>query len=711
MTKTKTTKPKVQKDNTSNNKNSNINTQKKERIYVADNNIKVFNRDKIERPLRICMVTTISKTYDCFVSESARNFANKGFEVTAVCGDMDEIFKRKNEEFSKVIEVPLERGVEPVSVIKSVRKLSKIFKEGNFDVIQYSTPNASFCCTLAKGFKKIPVRVYGQWGIRYVGFSGIKRAIFKAIEKFTCKGATQVYAVSQKNRELAISEGLCNSSKIAVIGKGGTVGVDFNVHDLSRKEEFRSKVRSKFGFREEDFVFGFVGRLNVDKGARELLSAFRAISAEHKNARLMIIGGKENASGIDNELVSWAQKSPAFVVTGDVRPEEVPPYLAACDMIVHPTYREGFSMVLQEAMAMKLPIITTDIPGPSEVIEDGISGVLVPSHDSKALKEKMVSLMQNKELCDIYAANGRDRVELYFERPVMLSNIYTFYCNLLGLSDGHIKLMYLTADPQAAVTAEAAGVDRIFLDLEILGKFERQGHLDTVVSHSSLDDVAKLRKVVTRAELLVRCNPVHPGLKAEIDRIVNDGADIIMLPYFKTVEEVETFLKCVDGRVPTVLLFETKEAVENVDEILELEGIDEVYIGLNDLHLSYNMKFMFELLADGTVEMLCRKFREKGLPFGFGGVAKIGEGQLPSDYIIGEHKRLGSTAAILSRTFRNEVASSRPVENLSREIELVRRREKETSFWSEDEYIENRKMVLKGVNAVLKKIEEKNNSN
>jgi len=364
-------------------------------------------------------------------------------------------------------------------------------------------------------------------------------------------------------------------------------------------------------------------------------------------------------------------------------------------------------MVLQEAMAMELPIITTDIPGPSEVIEDKVSGVLVPSHSDKALCDEMLHLMDDKELCQSLAKAGRDRVELYFARPVMLSNIYSFYCNLLGLDDGHMKLMYLTADPVAAKTAEISGVDRIFLDLEILGKFERQGHLDTVVSHSSLDDVAKLREVITKAELLVRCNPVHPGLKEEIDRIINDGADLIMLPYFKTVEEVKTFLQCVDRRVPTVLLFETKEAVEKADEILELPGIDEVYIGLNDLHLSYGMKFMFELLADGTVEMLCRKFRQKGLPYGFGGIAKIGEGQLPSEYIIGEHKRLGSTAAILSRTFRNEVSTSRPVENLSREIALLRRREKEVNFWKEEDFRENRQLVLKGVKAVLKKIEEK----
>lgn len=265
-----------------------------------------------------------------------------------------------------------------------------------------------------------------------------------------------------------------------------------------------------------------------------------------------------------------------------------------------------------------------------------------------------------------------------------------------------IKFMYLTSDPDSAKQAQQAGVDRIFLDLELLGKEERQGHLDTVVSHSSLEDVKKLRNVVTQAQLLVRCNPVHPGLKAEIDRIINDGADIIMLPYFKTAGDAQEFLDIVAGRVRTVLLFETAESVENIDEILSLEGIDEVYIGLNDLHLNYKMKFMFELLADGTVEHMCKKFREKGLPYGFGGVAKIGEGLLRSDDVIAEHKRLGSTCAILSRTFRNEVDASRPIDDFEGEIKLLRNREFEVSLWNDEQFEENRQKVCRVVSEIVK---------
>lgn len=222
-----------------------------------------------------------------------------------------------------------------------------------------------------------------------------------------------------------------------------------------------------------------------------------------------------------------------------------------------------------------------------------------------------------------------------------------------------LKLMYITNRPEIAQIAESAGVDRIFVDMEYIGKDQRQGGLDTVQSHHTIEDVKTIRDAIVKADLLVRCNPIHDASdeytssELEIDQIIHNGADIVMLPYFKTVDEVKRFIKIVGGRVRTLLLFETPQSIENIDEILELEGIDEVFIGLNDLSIGYGKKFMFELLSDGTVERICQKFKEHGLPYGFGGIASIGKGMLPSEKIIKEHYRLGSTCVILSRSFCN----------------------------------------------------------
>ncbi len=222
-----------------------------------------------------------------------------------------------------------------------------------------------------------------------------------------------------------------------------------------------------------------------------------------------------------------------------------------------------------------------------------------------------------------------------------------------------LKLMYITNNPDVAKIAEESGVDRIFVDMEYIGKGERQGGMDTVQSSHTVEDIRKVKAALRSAEVLVRINPLHhaykgiTGSQEEINAVIDAGADVIMLPYFTTVKEVKEFIRLVGGRAKTLPLIESKRSVELIDKILNVDGIDELFIGLNDLSIDYNKKFMFELLSDGTVEKLCLKFRLKGIPYGFGGIAALGKGLLPSEYIIREHYRLGSTCAILSRSFCN----------------------------------------------------------
>ena len=216
-----------------------------------------------------------------------------------------------------------------------------------------------------------------------------------------------------------------------------------------------------------------------------------------------------------------------------------------------------------------------------------------------------------------------------------------------------LKLMYITNNPQVALIAEKYGVDRIWIDLETLGKEERQKNMDTVKSNHKIEDITLIKPMLSSAELLVRVNPWNETSPREIEEVIAAGADMIMLPMWKDAETVQKFVSQVRGRAKTTLLLETKEAVECIDSVLDCTEFNEIHIGLNDLHLSYGLSFMFELLSNGTVEMLCNKFKKKCIPYGFGGIAKIGDGLLPAEKIIMEHYRMGSTRAILSRSFCN----------------------------------------------------------
>ncbi len=276
-----------------------------------------------------------------------------------------------------------------------------------------------------------------------------------------------------------------------------------------------------------------------------------------------------------------------------------------------------------------------------------------------------------------------------------------------------LKLMYITNQPDIAVIAQNCGVDRIFVDMEYIGKSDRQGGMDTVQSHHTIEDIRNVRRVLTSSELLVRCNPIHektevfPGSEQEIEEAICAGADIVMLPYFKTIEEIERFISIVDGRVRTLLLVEKPEAAESLDQILDIPGVDEVLIGLNDLSLGYGKKFIFQLLADGTVDHLCSICRAHGIPYGFGGIASIGMGLLPSEYVIKEHYRLNSQCAILSRSF----CDLRKVTDLSQVhavfndgVRIIRDYEDDCRL-SPGTYDANRKEVQRLVDKIVRELE------
>ena len=254
-----------------------------------------------------------------------------------------------------------------------------------------------------------------------------------------------------------------------------------------------------------------------------------------------------------------------------------------------------------------------------------------------------------------------------------------------------IQYMFITNDTEVAKICDEFGVDRIFVDMEWMGKAERQAHLDSIKSSHTIQDISKIKKVVSRSKVLARVNPVHEGTKEEVTNAINAGADIIMLPMARSVDDARVFLSAVNKNAVSVLLLETKDAVRDLDEILDV-GFDEVHIGLNDLSLDYKIPFMFDLLANGVVENICTKLRKRSIPYGFGGVARAGAGKLPAEYILMEHVRLGSTRAILSRSFCN-TASMKEISNIretfSKELPKLRQIEKNCYSAQPEDFFRN----------------------
>lgn len=269
------------------------------------------------------------------------------------------------------------------------------------------------------------------------------------------------------------------------------------------------------------------------------------------------------------------------------------------------------------------------------------------------------------------------------------------------------NLMILESTPEDARKAQEAGIDRIFYDLEYIGKAERQRGRDTVKSMNNIDDIPSVRKVITTSELLVRTNPIHAYTQLEVEKAINYGADILMLPMTMDQHDAEQYVEYVNGRAKVCIMIETAAAMARIDKIMDVPGVDELFIGLNDLHISMGLTFMFELLSDGLVEYMADKCNKRGMTFGFGGIARIGEGMLSSDSILGEHVRLGSSSVILSRTFKGEVGAeknAKPI-NLKEEVDKVRNRIKEIELWTKEDHAANITNIKQSVDAVLAKMQ------
>lgn len=332
---------------------------------------------------RICYVVTIPLTIRSFFVSQLRYLSEHGFEVSVICSN-DGSIKDDLGEKIKYIPVKIPRGVSVFKSIRTVRTLVGVFKREHFDIIQYSTPNAGFCASLAAKWTGCSVRNYHLMGFRYLSADGIKRLILKEIEKIACRNSTSIECVSKSNRELGIEEGLFSPSKATVVWNGSSGGVNLDRFDIFRREIWRSEIREKLNISESEFVFGFVGRITRDKGINELLEAYFKLN---DGSRLILIGDIDDKSGLDQELFEKAYKCGKISFIHFMT--DIERYYSAIDALILPSYREGFGNVVIEAAAVGTPVIVSNIPGPVDAVVPGETGYLAEPKNVDSLQKAM----------------------------------------------------------------------------------------------------------------------------------------------------------------------------------------------------------------------------------------------------------------------------------------------------------------------------------
>ncbi len=263
-----------------------------------------------------------------------------------------------------------------------------------------------------------------------------------------------------------------------------------------------------------------------------------------------------------------------------------------------------------------------------------------------------------------------------------------------------IDLIQITHDPDFARRCDALDGMRLWVDLERNGKAERQAGRNTFISTHTLEDVGRVKAVLRHSRLMVRVNPLNPDTDTEVNAVLAQGADLLMLPMFTEAWELQAFCAIVAGRAPVVALLETAGAFESLPEWIGTPGLEEVYVGLNDLHLSMGLHFMFEPLALGLVDTVARMTRAQGLRFGFGGIARLDEGLLPGRDVLAEHLRLGSRAVILSRTFHG----SDSADVFEDQVEALRNAERELTRRSPEQVQADRLRIADTIGGIASRM-------
>ncbi len=381
---------------------------------------------------KVCFVTTVHQTISAFLLEVAQYLNNAGVNVTFVC-NADEAFEKSLPDYVRFLPVTMKRGTDPRGIV-SICQLYKIFKREKFDLIQYSTPNASFYASIAAFLARADNRLYAQWGIYYIGSRGWKRRVFELLERVTCSLSTHVQPISPLNREFGIAHKLYPREKSSVVGKGSVKGIDFGKFDIEKKQEYRQEVRAALKIGADSMVFGYIGRITRDKGFNELLRAYQRYRSCNSCCDLVVCGEEDASPGVDPQIYQWAREEDSVHFCGTVKDPEK--YFAGMDIFVFPTYREGFGEVALEAQAMGVPVITTNVPGPYESVKENCGGVHVDPCDSGALFSAMEKLSRDPALLKDMGVCARRWAEENFDSRVLIPQICEMKLKMAGIKTG-----------------------------------------------------------------------------------------------------------------------------------------------------------------------------------------------------------------------------------------------------------------------------------
>ena len=381
---------------------------------------------------KLIWVTTVAQSMVLFKGQL--KFMSNYFDLIFVSSNElkpNELTERGMTEKIRVHELPMKREISLFNDLKSLVAFLSYFRAIKPDAVHGNTPKGALLSMLAAKLTGVRTRIYMCHGLRYQGYSGVMRKVLEGMEWLACACATQVLCVSDGVRKTLATDGICTTKKSRVIGHGSCNGVDKDFFDPSAYNmETKERLRSQYGIGKDDFLFIFMGRIVKDKGVNEMVEAFTRYREENPRARLMILGAFENEQNpVDTRVRDMIKGNQNGVVYGGMQ-SDVRPFLAASQCLVLPSYREGFGMVLMEAGAMGVPVISSDIIGCNNVVTED-NGLLVEPKNADDLYQKMKRMAEDTSLYRHFAASSRSSVVKRFDQKMLWNEFLANYQSII----------------------------------------------------------------------------------------------------------------------------------------------------------------------------------------------------------------------------------------------------------------------------------------
>lgn len=377
---------------------------------------------------KIIRITTVPISMNKILNGQLK-YVNEHYEVVGVSRYVEKDFNEiRNREGIRMIAVPFERTINLGKDLACLFQLIQIFRREKPHIVHTHTPKAGLLGMIAAKITNVPLRLHTVGGMPLTEIDGFKLKILKFTEKLTYKFAHKIFPNSVGLKDFILESNFTTTAKLKVIGNGSSNGVDANFYKSDYKgwEEESSNLKKDLGISETDFVFLFLGRLAREKGIHELLLAFKKLKSTNPNIKLLLVGTLEIENGsISEQDLKIIENSADIIYPG--RTDNVRAYLKLTDCFVLPTYREGFPNALLQAGAMSMPIIATDINGCNEIVEDGVSGFLIPTKDENALHDKMEKILLNETIRATFSLNIRKTVVNKFKQMVVWDAILSEY--------------------------------------------------------------------------------------------------------------------------------------------------------------------------------------------------------------------------------------------------------------------------------------------